>query len=65
MNFDEDYDEVRRFRLGVKAKFLQYFGLKYQVNLVDDNRPSGSSLDWGYEDIDEAYLSFDLGKGSR
>lgn len=62
VDYDEDYDEVRRFRLGVKAKFLQYFGLKYQVNLSDDNRPSGGSLDWGYEDIDEAYLSFNLAK---
>jgi hypothetical protein len=61
-DYDEDYDEVRRARLGVKAKFLQYFGLKYQVNLVNDNRPSGGSLDWGYEDIDEAYVSFNLGK---
>ncbi len=61
-DYDEDYDEVRRFRLGVKAKFLQYFGLKYQVNLVNDNRPSGGDLDWGYEDIDEAYVSFDLAK---
>lgn len=62
VDYDEDYDEVRRARLGVKAKFLQYFGLKYQVNLADDNRPSGGSLDWGYEDIDEAYITFDLGK---
>lgn len=62
VNYDEDYDEVRRFRLGVKAKFLQYFGMKYQVNLVDDNRPSGGDLDWGYEDIDEAYITFDLAK---
>ena len=63
-DFNEKYDEYRRVRLGVKAKFLQYFGLKYQVNLVDDNRNSNPSndLDWGYEDIDEAYISFDLAK---
>lgn len=62
VDFDEDYDEVRRARLGVKVKFLQYFGLKYKVNLVDDDRPSGGSIDWGYQDIDEAYISFNLGK---
>lgn len=61
-DWDEDYDEVRRARLGLKAKFLQYFGLKYQVNLVSDKRPEGKDLDWGYDDIDEAYLSFNLGK---
>jgi phosphate-selective porin len=61
-DYNETYDEYRRFRLGAKAKFLQYFGAKYQVNLVDDTRFSGGELDWGYSDIDEAYLSFDLGK---
>ena len=63
-DFNQAYDEYRRVRLGVKAKFLQYFGLKYQVNLVDDGRnaAAGGSLDWGYQDIDEAFLSFDLGK---
>lgn len=61
-DFDETYDEYRRVRLGLKAKFLQYFGVKYQVNLVDDGRPFGRDLDWGYDSIDEAYLSFDLGK---
>lgn len=63
-DFNETHDEYRRFRLGVKAKFLQYFGAKYQVNLVDDGRNNSTptDLDWGYYDIDEAYLSFDLGK---
>jgi hypothetical protein len=61
-DWDEDYDEVRRARLGVKMKFLQYFGLKYQANLVNDARPEGGDLDWGYDSIDEAYLSFNLGK---
>jgi len=61
-DYDEGHDEVRRFRIGAKAKFLQYFGMKYQVNLVNDTRPEGGDLDWGYDSIDEAYLSFDLGK---
>ena len=63
-DFNQKYDEYRRVRIGAKAKFLQYFGAKYQVNLVDDarNSCSGGDLDWGYDDIDEAYLSFDLGK---
>jgi phosphate-selective porin len=63
-DFNETYDEYRRFRLGAKGKFLQYFGFKFQANLVDDTRnvSGGGDLDWGYQDIDEAYLSFDLGK---
>ncbi len=62
-DFNETYDEYRRVRLGLKARFLQYFGLKYQVNIVNDGRNGGGGeLDWGYDSIDEAYLSFDLGK---
>lgn len=61
-DWSEGYDEYRRVRLGVKMKFLQYFGLKYQLNLVSDGRPSGRELDWGYKDIDEAFLTFDLNK---
>jgi len=63
-DFDETHDEYRRVRLGAKGKFLKYFGFKYQVNLVDDNRNTagGGDLDWGYHSIDEAYLSFNLGK---
>lgn len=62
-DISETFDEFRRVRLGVKAKFLQYFGLKYQANLVNDGRiGSGGELDWGYDSIDEAYISFDLAK---
>ncbi len=61
-DWSEGYDEYRRVRFGVKMKFLQYFGLKYQLNLVDDGRPSGGGLNWGYDSIDEAYISFDLNK---
>lgn len=61
-DFNETYDEYRRVRIGVKSDFLQFFSAMFQVNLVDDGRPSGEDLDWGYADIDEAYLAFDLKK---
>ena len=64
-DYSSDFNEFRRFRLGAKAKFLQYFGAKYQVDLVGDDRINprpNAGLGWGYEQIDEAYLSFDLGK---
>ena len=63
-SFSETHDEYRRTRLGAKGKFLQYFGFKYQVNLVDDSRNTadGGDLNWGYQDMDEAYISLNLGK---
>lgn len=63
-DFNETYDEYRRFRLGVKTDFLQYFSAKFVVNLVNDERniSGGGDLDWGYDSIDEALLSFDIKK---
>lgn len=64
-DYSSDFNEFRRFRLGAKAKFLNYFGTKITFDLVNDERiqPSPhSGLDWGYEQFDEAILSFDLGK---
>lgn len=63
-DFHETYDEYRRFRLGVKTDFLQYFSAKFVVNLVNDERniSGGGDLDWGYDSIDEALLSFDIKK---
>ena len=61
-DFNETFTEFRRARLGTKIKFLNYFTAKYQVNMVDDDRPSGGDIEWDYQDIDEAYLEFNLGK---
>ena len=64
-DYNETYDEYRRVRIGAKAKFLQYFGAKVSLNMVEDTRfvPANlGSLEWGYSSFDEAYLSFDLGK---
>ncbi|MCH7227270.1 porin [Haloferula sp. A504] len=60
--FGDDYTEFRRARLGASLKFLQYFQLKANVNVVSDQRPSGGSLGWGYEDFDEALLIFNAKK---
>lgn len=66
--FSDGYTEVRRFRLGLSTKFLNYFSLKANANLVDDTSnqaavwPGGQKLGWGYEDFDEALLSFDVKK---
>lgn len=64
-DFSSRFNEFRRARLGFKTKFLQYFGAKLAVDLVDDQRKDAepnSGLGWGYEQLDEAYLSFDIKK---
>lgn len=66
--FSDDYTELRRFRLGAKIKFLNFFELKANANLADDARhnvlrwPGDDRVGWGYEDFDEALLSFDAKK---
>lgn len=64
-DYSSEFNEFRRFRLGAKAKFFTYFGSKVSFDLVGDERiqPSpNSGLGWGYEQIDEAWVSFDIGK---
>lgn len=67
-DFSGTFTEVRRFRLGAKAKFLNYFEVKANVNMADDASnslapwPGGQTLGWGYEDFDEALISFDIKK---
>ena len=58
-DFSEDYTDARRFRLGAKIGFLNYFSYKGAVNLVDDQRLNGGDLHYGYEDFDESVFTFD------
>jgi hypothetical protein len=66
--YADNHTEVRRFRLGMSAKFLNYFKVKANVNLVDDRTnlilpaAANNDLGWGYEDFDEAYISFNAAK---
>lgn len=59
-DFSDDYTDARRFRLGAKIGFLNYFSYKGIVNLVDDQRFNGGDLDYGYQDFDESYFTFDI-----
>jgi len=61
-DFNSTYDEHRRFRLGFRTKLADYFSTKVVLNLVSDGRPNGGDLEWGYQDFDEALVSFDLHK---
>ena len=67
-DFSDTHTEVRRFRLGFSTKFLSYFSMKADVNMVQDATnfvtpwPGGRKLGWGYEDFDQAYIGFDAKK---
>jgi hypothetical protein len=61
-DFNDTYDDYRRVRLESKSKFLRFFSSKIGINLVDDGRPFGDPLEWGYDTFDEAYVSFDIKK---
>jgi len=61
-DFNSDYDEHRRFRLGIRTKFAGELSLKSIWNLVGDERPNNGDLDWGYDSFDEFVLSYDIGK---
>lgn len=59
-DFSEDYTDARRFRLGGKVGFLNYFTYKGIVNLVEDQRFNGGDLEYDYIDFDESYFTFDI-----
>ncbi len=61
-DFDVTHDEYRRVRLETKTEFLKFFSANIKLNMVNDERRSGGTLDWGYEDFDEAVFSFDMKK---
>lgn len=61
---DDDFNgtttEFRRMRLGAQAKFLNGFKLKANVNLEDDQTPEGGDRNFGYNDFDQAKLSYSI-----
>ncbi len=62
--FNYDTEEIRRLRLGLKVKFLNYFTLSSSFDLEDDQAPTGreSDHDVQYADIYSATLAFDAHK---
>ena len=61
-DFSEDFEEIRRLRIGGELRMLKYFKLKGEVNIEDDKSPSGGDRDITYDSIDAMLLSFDAGK---
>lgn len=64
-DYHDTYDEYRRFRIETRTKFLRYFTMEMDANMVDDSRydsPPGDKLSWGYDDFDTATFEFDIAK---
>ena len=64
-DYNDTYDEYRRFRLETKVRFLQFFELDLDANLVDDRRfrnGPDNDLDWGYDDFNSATIGINLDK---
>ena len=60
-DFSSSYEEVRRARLGTNIKAFNGFEFMVRANMVNDRKPVGGDRDWGYDDFDEAILSYDFG----
>lgn len=58
MDYDDDFTEIRRFRIGTQVKFLNNFKLKVNANL-EDGGPNDHSF--GYHSLDEAKLTYSFG----
>jgi len=56
--FNETSQEIRRLRAGLKIKAFNGFQLKANVNLIDDDNPSGGERSFGYQDFDQLQLSY-------
>jgi hypothetical protein len=54
--------QFRRLRIGAYIKFLDYFQVKANADMVSDSRPSGGDLDFDYYNIYEAALTFNAQK---
>jgi len=57
-DFNETSQEIRRLRVGLKIKAFNGFQLKGNVNLIDDDNPSGGERSFGYQDFDQLQLSY-------
>ena len=63
--FDYDTDEIRRFRIGAKAKVLSLFELKGQAEIFDDRGPVGGQEGFEFKHFWDLYGKFDAGSAFR
>lgn len=61
-SFSDSHDEFRRARIETRSRFLKYFQIDLNVNLVSDDRFRQGDLDWGYNGFDSASITFDVAR---
>ncbi|NWK56415.1 hypothetical protein HW115_12395 [Verrucomicrobiaceae bacterium N1E253] len=61
-DFNYDTEEIRRFRVGAKMKFLDYFSVHARANFENDLSPIGGSRDIEYFNLYTSTLDIDLQK---
>lgn len=57
-DFNRDFEEVRRLRAGMKIKAFNGLQIKGNVNLEDDDKPTGGTRKFGYQSFDEFTVSY-------
>ncbi|MGJ8657541.1 MAG: porin [Akkermansiaceae bacterium] len=57
-DFNNDFEEVRRLRAGMKIKAFNGLQIKGNVNLEDDDKPTGGDREFGYQDFDQMKFSY-------
>lgn len=60
--FNDSHTDVRRARIESRSRFLQYFQIDLNANLVSDDRFRQGDLDWGYAGFDAASITFDVSR---
>ncbi len=61
VDVSQDFEEVRRARLGMKVKAFNGLELVGRANMINDKNATGGDRDWGYKDFDEAYAAYKFG----
>ncbi|MFK7911264.1 MAG: porin, partial [Akkermansiaceae bacterium] len=57
-SFSDEFETVRRFRLGTEIKFLNGFSLMGRADVATDAKHGGGTRDWGFQNWDELKLSY-------
>ncbi len=60
-DFSQDFEDIRRARVGVKVKAFNGLEILGRINVVNDGNYRGRDRDWGYEGFDEAYFKYNFG----
>ncbi len=60
--FDERFEEFRRFRLEAEIDLLEFASIEIGADLVEDDRfrPLSNRRTFGYQNLSDAFLSIDL-----